>query len=35
MTSEDYVVGDETVYIWAILRLKNDPEEDDYDVQDR
>ena len=35
MTSEDYVVGDETVYIWAILRLKNDLEEDDYDVSDR
>ena len=35
VTSEEFCVGDEEVYVWAILLPKNDLKEDDYDVIDR
>ena len=35
VTSEEFIVGDEEVYVWAILMPKTDAKEDDYDVLDR
>ena len=35
VNAENYLVGDESLYIWAILRKIGDTEEDDYDVCDR
>lgn len=32
VTAEEFVVGDEIAYVWAILRPKKDLKEDDYDV---
>lgn len=32
VTAEEFVVGDEVAYIWAILKPKKDLKEDDYDV---
>lgn len=31
VTAEEFVVGDEAAYVWAILRPKKDLKEDDYD----
>jgi len=35
VTSEEFFVRDEEVYVWAILSPKNLTKEDDYDVLDR
>ena len=35
IADEEYLVGGEPVYRWAILRPKNPIEEDDYDVTNR
>ncbi len=35
VTSEEFFVRDEEVYVWAILSPKNSTKEDDYDVPDR
>ena len=35
VTSEEFFVCDEEVYVWAILSPKNRTKEDDYDVIDR
>ena len=32
VTAEEFVVGDRTAYVWAILRPKKELKEDDYDV---
>ena len=32
VTSEEFVVGNEVAYVWAILRPKKELKEDDYDV---
>ena len=32
VTAEEFVVGNEVAYIWAILRPKKVTKEDDYDV---
>lgn len=32
VTSEEFIVGDETAYIWAILRPKKELKENDYDL---
>lgn len=34
VTAEEFIVGDEVAYIWAILRPKKLMKEDDYDVID-
>ena len=34
VTGEEFVVGDDEVYVWAILSPKKDLKEDDYDVID-
>ncbi len=34
VTGEEFCVGDDEVYIWAILSPKKDTKEDDYDVID-
>ena len=35
VTCEEFFVGDEEVYVWAILSPKKELKEDDYDVLDR
>ena len=35
VTSEEFFIRDEEVYVWAILSPKNTTKEDDYDVLDR
>ena len=32
VTAEEFVVGNEIAYVWAILRPKKEMKEDDYDV---
>lgn len=32
VTAEEFIVGDEASYVWAILRPKKELKEDDYDV---
>lgn len=34
VTCEEFIVGNEEVYVWAILSPKKDLKEDDYDVID-
>ena len=34
VTSEEFCVGDEEIYVWAILSPKNITKENDYDVLD-
>ena len=34
VTGEEFIVGDDEVYVWAILSPKKDCKEDDYDVID-
>ncbi len=34
VTCEEFVVGDDEVYVWAILSPKKELKEDDYDVID-
>ena len=34
VTGEEFVVGDDEVYVWAILSPKKELKEDDYDVID-
>lgn len=35
VTGEEFAVGDDEVYFWAILSPKKELKEDDYDVIDR
>ena len=35
VADEEYLVGGEPLYVWAILRPSHSLEEDDYDVFDR
>lgn len=34
VTGEEFIVGDDEVYVWAILSPKKECKEDDYDVID-